>query len=1126
MIIIEVSAVNLFFINNFMQKYLLLILVVLIFAASGFAVPVTVAPVTVPNRQGGEGTAQLRVYANKSFYASDGSFVPGSRVDSADVYVKVDCTVAQTSVICPAIILQSTTDAADVTTATYFAAIYDGRGVRRIVLGNNTALAPTLAPTTTWTQITKSNSFSGAPLIQTQTEFYNKSQVDAIIGAALADVNTLIAGTDKPLSFYSNSLSAAIKSIGAAKKKIIVSEDAVINAPVTIPANITLEFQGDAVITKTGTGTLTLAGTGIVNATERKARFAGFAPGDVIFAGDDYPKQITTELFDTGNNSLNERLNIINEAAGDRQIEIHAYPRNIGSQYTLFNPNTHVIFHAGIYTNSYDLPLLNKESAPDMADKAYVEFHPFTFQSNTVFEFEKGAVMYNSPVTNQGGLFAPQYIHAQYENVEFINPYFVDGGGLNTDAKASLIDSGNTKNFKVTNLRSINSKYYVVSIVGGGNIDPSYLPEDVTIDGFYVKNCFTQAINPIRGKNIRIRNGVFVYDYTGTANTSGIGVDAEPNAEPDNLFGLKISDISFYYIFNDQNHYPVSIAVQGVAKRVTEVDISDIRIFGKNNGNLGGIKHFIQAYGVDGLRIKNNVFEGSYDAALDISVSDRVEVDGNVFNDIESLSRIEAVSNSNLDFTSSNKVLNPKITETERYFPVLANGTTFVTAFPQGINDDLILTRIYSHFEGQTVNFNGGNATLSNIIIRDDLLNYERKATSSSDYGTRPDVTFAAADISGNTVNKTAHGLLTGTPVLRSSSGTFPAIGTNKEKIYIIRNSADSFSFASTLKNALDGTVSPISNAGTGTQTLKQFNITQYSLAATSVSTATDEIIFPAAHNYADKSYIRFETYGGAAIGGLINGLVYIVKAVGADKIKLAKTEADFNAGNFIDLTNRDDGAIYIFTPVLQTRFSSNNYKVAQQLSVNLAKNSQSKVVKPISGAEYQGMKNIAKSLQLQIFDLNPPILIHAIDCGRESDKPGAGIWEQDIYSTGGSAGYLGNSTLNFNGYGIAEQAARYVRFAGNSSFEYNIPDAVPNSSVLVELFFMVQDVAVNKFNVDIQGERVVAGYDVFTNVGTYKVDKIRALTTADASGNVKIVFSSIRQVTVSGIKTFRSSTK
>ena len=69
------------------------------------------------------------------------------------------------------------------------------------------------------------------------------------------------------------------------------------------------------------------------------------------------------------------------------------------------------------------------------------------------------------------------------------------------------------------------------------------------------------------------------------------------------------------------------------------------------------------------------------------------------------------------------------------------------------------------------------------------------------------------------TIAITAHGYLTGTKVALTTAGTLPT-GLTATDYWIIRNSADSISLASSLTNAVAGTLVDITAEGTGTHTL------------------------------------------------------------------------------------------------------------------------------------------------------------------------------------------------------------------------------------------------------------------------------------------------------------------
>ena len=93
---------------------------------------ITIASVTVPNWQGNTSGIVLRVYFNEAFTAASGNIYPKTIYSNAAVaaslgtfYQTNACTVTGTSLVIPAITLDSTTDSPDNPGASYSAVLWD-----------------------------------------------------------------------------------------------------------------------------------------------------------------------------------------------------------------------------------------------------------------------------------------------------------------------------------------------------------------------------------------------------------------------------------------------------------------------------------------------------------------------------------------------------------------------------------------------------------------------------------------------------------------------------------------------------------------------------------------------------------------------------------------------------------------------------------------------------------------------------------------------------------------------------------------------------------------------------------------------------------------------------------------
>lgn len=114
---------------------------------------------------------------------------------------------------------------------------------------------------------------------------------------------------------------------------------------------------------------------------------------------------------------------------------------------------------------------------------------------------------------------------------------------------------------------------------------------------------------------------------------------------------------------------------------------------------------------------------------------------------------------------------------------------------------------------------------------------------------------FTFTRTSGNVLTKVAHGLQTGDGVLvPTSSGTLPAGLVSGNNYYAIRLTADTFSLATSLANALAGTAQVLTDAGTGTHTLADAAGTVRPSDPFTVTADSAGAFFSLAYNHADIS--------------------------------------------------------------------------------------------------------------------------------------------------------------------------------------------------------------------------------------------------------------------------------
>lgn len=115
---------------------------------------VTVEPFNTADFWRLSGPIKLRIYANQSFWTSDGQYIPrGTKGAANTAYLEVTCAVAGNVLTIPEIELDSTVDGLDSPWATYSAEFVAGG--RRVTFLDNFAINTLAAgdPSTTWAEI-------------------------------------------------------------------------------------------------------------------------------------------------------------------------------------------------------------------------------------------------------------------------------------------------------------------------------------------------------------------------------------------------------------------------------------------------------------------------------------------------------------------------------------------------------------------------------------------------------------------------------------------------------------------------------------------------------------------------------------------------------------------------------------------------------------------------------------------------------------------------------------------------------------------------------------------------------------------------------------------------------------
>jgi hypothetical protein len=281
---------------------------------------VNISPGTVASYHGTAVPTKARLYANRSFFSSDGTFIEqGSVTHRPDFYQEFNCSLVGTGIVIAAGQAHSTVDSLD-PTVSYTLAIYDADGAW--IVTPFTKLRITNTAPLTWEEIFI---YSQARALTYPLSYLDATETLNLINAAIAaaggggggggggtvnwgsilgalsnqsDLKSALnakqnllalttAGSSGPATLvgsalnipqytgggsstslantYGNSLATAIAAIGSTPTTLVVDANTTVSTPLTVPATLILKQVNKAVITIAAGGQLTFLGQGIDN---------------------------------------------------------------------------------------------------------------------------------------------------------------------------------------------------------------------------------------------------------------------------------------------------------------------------------------------------------------------------------------------------------------------------------------------------------------------------------------------------------------------------------------------------------------------------------------------------------------------------------------------------------------------------------------------------------------------------------------------------------------------------------------------------------------------------------------------------------------------------------------------
>jgi hypothetical protein len=723
--------------------------------------------------------------------------------------------------------------------------------------------------------------------------------------ASLEVVNMAAPISGERVSEYAG-FAEAVSAIGATPTTLHIDANANCSTPTVVPATLTIEQEGNFKITKTGTGSIEFEGIGVKYPMAGRPLFASFADGDVFWSGTEYPRWISSELFDTGNNSETDRVSRCNEALDGKSTTIFVFPRVMTSAVFLKDGHS-LIFMEGVHENDYEHP-------------QFLDYTPYMPLSNCIVEGMPNAILEQSSVFGSGGLI---YTQDHAINVTIRNLY-AKGIGTTFDGADSTFLIRNGTNCHIIDCVADDYPAYNFSI-----LDTDGTTEHCSIrrTRIFGATSLTQNIACTGGEHIEISDNYILFkDYPTTVACTAI--DVEPNDTGASLKHLKLLRNTIDVRNLSGGGAFTGITVQATNRQgLEDVTIADNTILANELYTSAGDLNTsgISLIGADGFDLARNYVQGleRYGAIATVQQSRRGEIHNN--RSLAGNGNIRLIaSQGNKVYENSNTPTGNGIQdtcvleETSIHHAVVYRNGSVVRLFFDVYGSQQ--GRGYKHYAGEKVYVNTAPFTISSIDFS--YINNIRLTLSGAPEILSVSKTIAPTDINTTTneITITAHGWITGQPVVLMIGTTAPTPLTNDTLYYVIRIDDNTIKLAYSLANAFAGTAYDITDQGTGNHTL---STTAYNVASTSFNTTTNEITMTG-HGLVTGATLYFFT-GGTVPTGLTNYRDYWVIRVDNDKIKLANTYADAIAGTAVDFSTQGTNA-HLLLPQVTVPSTDNEF--------------------------------------------------------------------------------------------------------------------------------------------------------------------------------------------------------
>jgi hypothetical protein len=582
-------------------------------------------------------------------------------------------------------------------------------------------------------------------------------------------------------------------------------------------------------------------------------------PMKVGWSGGTYPAAISTELFNTGNNSESDRVLLASQSLYGKTCTINIAPRTI-DDHVEFADGQSPYWLAGTSENTWK---------PGIGD---LDWPPYTIGSNSVAssEFMADGSLYRMKESDQDN--NTQILHTRLgaENAVIEEIYFLGQGTQFNGAHSGIaINGGSNNHIRDCVFDGLNSYHAFIQ----------YNAEDSTIDSCTSKNYLTQVQGFISGIRCLHKDAVVEMDDLGGPTVAFAALDYEPNDPTDIIRHIEIrnpivrarrlqdpsSTIRMLMVQATNSH-----GVDGLLLTGGQMIANDLEDPPETSAVLG-----YSLEGVSNFEFRENEAQGiAFNSSLFVRQSANGKITANTFNGNITRIKFEAVANT---FVEDNVLIEVANGYTQLSDIIEAGQQNHTLGGSTG-SDVTCRFNVYGPQDGRAYNhYVGLNCLINNTTYEITVMNFAEPNMGFEIDSVVNDLFdprfFPSTDVNATTneIDYTSHGLITRAKVQYSPDTGSTSIGglAQDSYYYAIASDADHIKLAETKALAIAGTAIDLTSAGTGDHFLFLVAETQFGANEYTNNTASAVTLEPGMGSIDHGS-------GGDAVEFLGDGLTFL----------------------------------------------------------------------------------------------------------------------------------------------------------------------------------------------------------------------------------------------------------